>query len=108
MANSYFQNLNNNGIPFMEGRTKGSMNALINQTVHIDNFGFINGTDGEYAVFTVAEDPQNFYFGGVAITDTLRKIEKDNMSGELANQALRFIMKTGKTSKRNYVGFEFV
>jgi hypothetical protein len=66
----------NGGVPFMEGRTKGD-NLPLNSPVTIDDYGFIDGEDGEYVVISLKEFPKNFYFGGSVVTEKMQDIEKD-------------------------------
>lgn len=95
MTNSYFKNLNTAGIPFMETREKANINSLVNGGVYhiMPDFGFIKSkinTGADYAVFCVKEDTEHFYFGGVAVTNTLHTIAADNMRDELAMQPVTF------------------
>lgn len=64
-----------NGLPFMEGREKGSLVCEVPFTVN--NFGFLKDkkTQEPYVCFTIKEDDTKFYFGGRVVTDTFKKIE---------------------------------
>lgn len=102
----YFDKFNNGGIPFMEGREKGATSDILGETLHIVDFGFINGDNGEYSVFMVAEHENTFYFGNQVITDMLREIQKDGMEAELAKQDIVFEERTSKKG-RPYIAFRF-
>lgn len=105
---SYFTKFNNTGIPFMDNRIKGDIHDLVDKTVHIGDFGFIHNPDGTYySVFTISEDTNRFYFGGMVITDVLSQIETDGMKGELALQPVTIINKTTKDGKRDYYSLVF-
>lgn len=103
----YFDKFNNgNGIPFMDERDKASLSDLVGQTVHIQDFSFLNGDNGQYAVFIVAEDPKAFYFGNSVITDVLQQIAADGMQAELPKIGVKLV---GRKSKRgrDYIAVEF-
>lgn len=102
----YFDKFNNGGIPFMEGRDKGNVSDILGDTVHIVDFGFINGDNGEYAVFLTAENDDIFYFGNQVITDMLKEVQRDGMETELAKQDIVFEERTSKKG-RNYIAFRF-
>lgn len=79
-----------NGLPFMEGREKGSLVCEVPFTVN--NFGFLKDkqTQEPYVCFTIKEDDTKFYFGGGVVTDTFKKIE-----GVLSEQELESILNEG-------------
>ena len=59
-------------LPLMEGREKGETKELIATVCTIDDYGFLPNEAGEpYAVFTVKERPNKFYFGGSVLTARL-------------------------------------
>ena len=106
MTNNYFKNLKQKGIPFMEGREKGDIRDLLDKEIHIADFGFIRGDNGEYSVFITKEDDKNFYCAGMAVTETLRIIKEDGKRHELPEQPCKLIEVTSK-SKRKYITIEF-
>ena len=95
------------GIVFMEGRTKGEMEDLLDKTVVIRDYAFINGTDGEYVVFIVEKVNDKFYFGGKVLTDNLKELTVEEHA-ELVAEGLptRFSMRVSK-NKKKYVAVEF-
>lgn len=104
----YFDKFANKGIPFMEGREKGNLRDMQNRVLHIDDFGFINGQNGEFAVVSFVEDEGKFYFANQVITDMLHEVDMDNMRDELKLQPIVFYMRLSKDEKREYMTFEFV
>lgn len=106
--NNYFAKYDRQGgIPFMEGATKHKIQELVDGNIyHVTDYGFINGEDGNYAVFCVAEIGNAFYFGNAIITDILREIEADGMKDALREQPVKFVAHTSKRG-REYTAMEF-
>lgn len=97
-----------NSIKFMEGRTKGELEEIKDKVLTINNFSFIKNEDGEYAVFTVAEIPDSFYFGGLVITDNLKKIEEEGLKEEVEKEGLPVLINQRKSkNKKLYYSIEF-
>ena len=105
---NYFNKFQNKGIPFMEGREKGNLKDVQNTVLHIDDFGFINGSNGEFAVVSFKESPSKFYFANQVITDMLHQVDADGMRAELAQTPIMFYMRQSKDEKREYMTFEFI
>ena len=104
---NYFTNLNpSKGIPFMDGAEKGEKDELLGEWLHIDDFGFINGENGEFAVLQSRERPGKFYFGNQIITEMLQRVNADSMKQHLAENAIKFTMRTSEKG-RDYMTFEF-
>lgn len=97
-------------LEIMEGREKEDLKSLLEKEIHINDFDFLNGEDGTYAVFTIAEDEKYFYFGSSIITDLLIDIEKQGLKDELKLEGLgvKLVEKKSKTSKRNYIAVEYL
>ena len=95
------------GIEFMADRTKGNAEELQGKTVTIRDYAFITGTDGEYVVFIIDEDPEAFYFGGKVLTDNMKEFTEDEHS-EIIAEGLptKFDVRKSK-NKRNYTSVEF-
>lgn len=104
---SYFTEFNNDGIPFMDGRSKGDRANILNKPLHIVDYGFIKGTDGEFAVMLFDEYPDQFYFGNSIVTEMLKTVSADNMKKHLREQAIIFTLKVSKKTKREYMAFRF-
>lgn len=106
MINNYFSKFANKGIPFMEGRTKGNISSLVGETLHVDDFGFINQEGSTYPVIAFREHPTDFYFGGAVLNDILTQVDRDGMREELKSQPLMLRMSTSKRG-RTYMSVEF-
>lgn len=104
----YFDKFVRKGIPFMEGREKGNLRDMVDKPLHIVDFGFINGKDGEFGVVQFAEDDKKFYFANGIITEMLMQVDDDGMREELAEQPIVFTMRMSKERKQEYMTFDFV
>lgn len=95
------------GIEFMQGRTKGELIEILDVVVTITDYEFLDGTDGEYAVFIIKEDNDKFYFGGSVLTRDLKEFTEEEKN-EVKEKGLpvKFSNKKSK-NKRNYTGVEF-
>ena len=102
----YFDRFNKKGIPFMDNRDKGDMHDILDKPLHIEDFGFIQGDEGEYAVIALKEEPDTFYFCNSVITEMLQQVDKDDMRDELPKQVIKFELATSKKG-REYFRFEF-
>lgn len=104
----YLSDLNKKGIPFMEGRKKGSIQeTLLGCKMHINDYGFIDGNDGEYAVLSFKGIDDLFYFGNSIVTDNLHKLEAKVGSKEAVLELFKdgcivFEKRQGKNSKWPY------
>ena len=104
---SYFTQFNNDGIPFMDGRDKGEREEILDKPLHMVDFGFIRGNDGEFAVMAFSEYPKKFFFGNSIVTEMLKKVNADSMKSHLAEQTITFTLKKSKESNREYMAFRF-
>ena len=102
----YFDKFSNKGVPFMDNRDKGEFSDLIGKQLHIDQFGFIQGKDGEYPVIAFSEIADKFFFGNAIIGEMLRTVQADGMEKELAKQVITFDKRKSK-SGRDYYGYSF-
>ena len=104
---NYFTDLNpSKGIPFMDGAEKGEKEEIIGEWLHIEDFGFIEGENGQFAVMKIAERPGKFYFGNSIVTKMLQRVNADSMKKHLKDNAVKFSMKTS-AKDRDYMTFEF-
>lgn len=97
-------------LPFMEGCDKGEMNELIGQISTINEYGFIPNEAGEpYAVFTVKERANKFYFGGSVLTSRLLELEQEGYHAAIVEEGLPvlFTNERSKKSNRPYVNVKF-
>lgn len=104
MKMGYFSKFRNDGVPFMDGRDKGSSDEILGQPLHMDDFGFINGNDGRFAVMSFVEFPDKFYFGNSVVTEMLETVEADGMKGELVNVTITFDRRKSKNG-RDYIAY---
>ena len=97
-----------NSIKFMEGRTKGDLSEIEGKNVTINNFAFLRNDEGEYAVFTIKEVADTFYFGGMVITDNLKQIEAEGYKEEVEKEGLPVCISARKSkNKKTYYACEF-
>ena len=95
------------GIEFMNGRTKGEMEELLDKVVTIRDYAFISGTDGEYVVFIIDEIKDEFFFGGKVLTDNLKSLTEEEHE-ELKTEGLpTLVSQRTSRNKRKYIGVEF-
>ena len=105
----FFEDLNpGKGIPFMDGRYKAETRYLAGKEWHIQDFGFIKGDGGEFAVAIFAEDTIHFFFLNAVITEMLHKVENAGEKANLQRQRIRFEMRPNKKGDHEYMTFEFV
>lgn len=96
-------------LPFMDGKDKGETKELLGTVNTINEYGFLPNDSGEvYAVFTVAERPKKFYFGGTVLTDHLSQLEAEGYHEAVVEEGLPMLM-TEKKSKggRTYTNVVF-
>ncbi len=96
-------------LPFMENRKKGDTKELLGQDSTINEYGFLPNEAGEvYAVFTVAERSDKFYFGGTVITDRLLKLEEDGYHEAIVTEGLPVRMSEAKSkNNRTFINVVF-
>lgn len=99
-----------NKISIMEGREKDDIRSLLEKTVTINNFDFLVGDNGKYAVFTIKEDEGAFYFGSSVVTDELEQIESNGLKQEVIEEGLKVKLEERKTKngKRTYIAMTYV
>lgn len=97
-------------ITIMEGREKRDLKELLRKQVTIDNYDFLSGTDGLYAVFTIKEDETSFYFGSSVLTDDLVGIDQAGLKQEVINEGLKIELeeRKSKNSNRTYIAVNFI
>ena len=102
----YFAQFRNEGVPFMEGREKGDKAEILGKPLHIEDFGFINGQDGKFAVMLFSEIPDKFFFGNSIVTEMLQAVERDDMRKGLRECTITFKERVSKETKRTYIAFD--
>lgn len=103
---SYFAKFNRGGIPFMEGADKASFDEILDVELHIADYGFIKGDEGEYACIQIAEKPGKFYFANSIITEMLKEVERDGHKDELPTEVIVFSKRKSEKG-RDYYAYEF-
>ena len=97
-------------LPLMDGREKGETEELISTVCTIRDYGFLPNDAGEsYAVFTVDEIPNKFFFGGSVLTARLIELETDGYHDAIVEEGLPVLMTHSKSKKsgRAYVNVTF-
>ena len=95
------------GIEFMDKRSKGETEELLDQVVTIRDYAFISGQDGEYAVFIIDEEADKFYFGGKVITDNLKALSEEDHEELKADGLPTLFVERVSKNKRKYISVEF-
>lgn len=99
-----------NQLPLMENREKGDMTELLGQITTITDYGFLPNDTGEpYIVFTVAERPETFYFGGSVLTARMLELDAEGYRDAILEEGLPVLFKevVSKKSKRKYIDVIF-
>ena len=95
-------------LPIMQGKEKGESEDLIGTIVSIDDFDFLNGENGEYAVFTIREDDSHFFFGGKVLSEKLKTFQTEGYTDLIKIEGLPMVLSTKKSSKgRSYTAVTF-
>lgn len=100
------------GLPFMDGREALKVEGkILNNVLTVDDYGYLEGDDGEYVVIALKEYPQHFIYGGSVVTDAFKKLESkigvDNM-GLLIEHGLTFkLTELVSKNKRKYTRISF-
>lgn len=95
-------------IEFMDSREKGDFSKLVGKTVTINDYGFLQDNGKAYIVFTVEEDKENFYFGGMILTDQMKQLDEDGFHDDIVREGLPVKFDTKKSKgKREYTTVEF-
>lgn len=102
----YFAKFTQQGVPFMEGADKKDIRELVDLPIHIVDYGFIKGDNGEFAVFKIAEVDDAFYFAPTVISDNLKTIQEDGMKDALAKIEV-VIRSTTSKKGRDYFSLEY-
>ncbi|NCC78975.1 MAG: hypothetical protein EOM07_05155 [Clostridia bacterium] len=96
----------NGGVAFMDRREKAEL--ILDETLLVDDFGFIKGEDGEYVVLSTKDYPKFFFFGGSVVTQKFKELidgeNLDDIKEKLEAEGLPtlFTKKTTKKGNRSY------
>jgi len=78
-------------LPIMENRTKGDVQDLVGVYCTIRDYGFLpsdKNDSADYAVFIIDDEPKEFFFGGMVLTDTLHKLDDEGYGDEIRADGL--------------------
>ena len=87
-------------LPIMENRTKGDVQDLVGVYCVITDYGFLPSDkekDQDYAVFIIEDEPKEFFFGGMVLTDTLHKLDDDGYGDEIRSEGLPVLFTKAKS-----------
>ena len=93
-------------LPLMEGKDKGDIKQILDTTLTVTDYGFLNNEAGEpYAVFTVKELPNFFFFGGQVPTDRFLMMDKNGYREDILGGNLKIVLseKRARKSGKTYV-----
>ena len=96
-------------LELMENRKKGDLQNLISETVTIIDYGFLKDEKGsDYIVFITNEDKENFYFGGMVLTQNVKELDAEFFGDTIRKEGLpcKFGEKRSK-NKMVYTTCEF-
>lgn len=106
------QEVTKSGLPFMDGREKLEVTGeVLNNILTVDDYGYLDGDDGNYVVISLKEYPKHFIYGGSVVTDAFKKLEEkigaENMA-QLIQYGLTFrLSELVSKNKRKYVRISF-
>ena len=106
------QEVTMSGLPFMDGREKLEVTGeVLNNTLTVDDYGYLEGDDGDYVVISLREYPKHFIYGGSVVTDAFKKLEEkigaENMA-QLIQYGLTFrLSELISKNKRKYIRISF-
>ena len=106
------QEVTMSGLPFMDGKEKLEVTGeVLNNILTVDDYGYLEGDDGEYVVISLKEYPHHFIYGGSVVTDAFKKLE--NKIGaesmvQLIQHGLTFrLSELVSKNKRKYIRISF-
>lgn len=93
-------------LPLMEGKEKGDIKQILDTPLTVTDYGFLNNEAGEpYAVFTTAEFPHFFFFGGTVPTDRFLLMDQSGYREDILGGNLKVVLseKRARKSGKIYV-----
>lgn len=93
----------------MAGRTKGKNLEIENKIVTLSNYDFMKDENSkEYAVYTVKEFDDLFFFAGSILTADLQELDKDGYKDKIISEGLPIRLKECQSKKgRSYFDVEY-
>lgn len=93
--------------PLMEGREKGNLGDITGVQVHITDYDFLEGDDGNYAVFIIEENSELFFFGSSVLTEYLVNLDENGYKETIQAEGLPVTLTKKKSkNKREYYAVE--
>lgn len=78
-------NITASGLPLMEGKTQLKVEGnILNNTLTVDEYGFLEGEEGEYVVIALKEYPEHFIYGSSVVTQAFKQIDNKFKKEEIA------------------------
>ena len=106
------QEVTMSGLPFMDGKEKLEVTGeVLNSTLTVDDYGYLEGDDGEYVVISLKEYPKHFIYGGSVVTDAFKKLES-KVGAESMVQLIQYgltfrLSELISKNKRKYIRISF-
>lgn len=100
------------GLPLMEGKEKLEVKGnVLNNILTVDEYGYLEGDEGEYVVISLKEYPSNFIYGSSVVTEAFKKMDIEFSKEEIAiilEQGLTFkLTERLSKNKRKYISVAF-
>lgn len=87
--------ITNSGLPLMEGKEKLEIKGdILNLKVTVDEYGYLEGDEGEYVVISLKEYPKHFIYGSSVVTQAFKTLDE-----KLTNEELTYLLEKGLTFK---------
>lgn len=100
------------GLLFMEGKEKLEVKGdILNNVLTVDDYGFLEGEEGEYVVIALREYPNHFIYGSSVVTQAFKTLDEkfnDEQKAFLIEQGLTFkLSEMLSKNKRKYTKIIF-
>jgi hypothetical protein len=103
--------LTKSGLPFMEGREKLENSKVLGEVLTVDEYGFMEGEEGEYVAYTVKEYPKNFLYGSSVVSEGFKKFDdkfNEEQKTAILEHGLTMVLGERKSAnKRTYTTLTF-
>lgn len=91
------QQITASGLPFMEGKEKIEVKGdILNNVLTVDEYGYLEGEEGEYVVIALKEYPNHFIYGSSVVTQAFKTLDE-----KLNDEQKAFLLEKGLTFKLN-------
>lgn len=99
------------GSPIMSGREKIDVHDVLDMNLTVDEYDFLEGSDGKYVVITTVEYPNNFIYGSSVVTQAFLELEEAFTVDEinlLLQRGITFkLTELTSKNKRKYIKISF-